>query len=586
MEFLQELSVFLVAALAVVPLLNRLGLSSVIGYLVAGVVIGPSVLGLIDDADGVLHFAEIGVVLLLFVIGLELQPRRLWVMRKAVFGLGGAQVLCVTLALGAVLGLGLGQGMQAALILAFALALSSTAFVLQLLAEKKQLNHAHGRAAFGVLLLQDVAVIPAIVYLNTLGSSSGHGGEVSPLAVGLIVLLVVAARFLLRPILRFVANTGIHELFIAASLAIVCGAALAMHWAGLSMGLGAFIAGMLVADSEYRHQLETDVMPFKGLLLGLFFIAVGMSADLTLLVSDTLLILGLTFALVLVKTLVMVPLALAYGLGRADAMRAALVLSQGGEFAFVLLTTAVSVGALASATMEMAVLVVTLSMASTPFLLQALERLLSRGGSTREFDEPLASADNVIIAGFGRFGQIVGRILNMQQRPFTAMDISPGQVDFVREFGNEVYYGDATRLDLLRTAGVGDASAIVIAVDDVEASVRIAEQVREAFPMLPVLARARNRQHEIKLRDLGVQHVIRDTLLSSLSLSRDLAGVLGLEADAVDAFAHHDAQTLQRQAAVIHDEQAFRQTAMDAEQELRELFAEDKAGGKRGARAS
>lgn len=578
MEFLKELFIFLVAAIAVVPLLNRLGLSSVIGYLVAGIVIGPSVLGLIDNAESVLHFAELGVVLLLFIIGLELQPRRLWVMRQAVFGLGTVQVLVVTAGLTLLMVLAAGMNLTAAAVIGFALALSSTAFVLQLLGEKKELNYAHGRAAFGVLLFQDIAVIPALVLLSMLG---GDGeSSVNMVAIGAVMALVIAARFLLRPILRIIAATGVHELFIAAGLTIVCGAAIAMYQAGLSMGLGAFIAGMLVADSEYRHQLETDLMPFKGLLLGLFFIAVGMSADLTLLTGEPVLILGLTLALVIIKLVLFLPVTLIYGLSRDDALRTTVILSQGGEFAFVLLTVAVSTMVIPMEYMEISILVVTLSMATTPFMMMALEAMLRRGEATRDFDEMDEEHSPVIIAGFGRFGQIVGRVLTMQHQPFTALDANPGQVDFVREFGNEVFYGDATRLDTLQNAGVANASAIVITIADIEDSVRITEILRERYPQLPILARARNRQHEIKLRELGVHFVIRETLLSSLELSRQLLSVLSMNPEDVDVFKAHDELALEKQAAVIHDDKAYHQTTMDVAEELKQLFGEDSNSSK------
>ncbi len=578
MGFLTELFVFLVAALAVVPLLNRLGLSSVIGYLIAGIAIGPFGLALIEDTNEVLHFAEIGVVLLLFIIGLELQPRRLWVMRHAVFGLGTAQVLLTTGVLGVLLWQLVGIALNAALLIGFSMALSSTAFVLQLLAEKKELNHSHGRAAFGVLLFQDIAVIPAIVVLSALSTNADSGSSFSLVALLLVVVLIVVARFLLRPILRIIASTGIHELFIAASLSIVCGAALAMYHAGLSMGLGAFVAGMLVADSEYRHQLETDVMPFKGLLLGLFFIAVGMSADLTILTSSPVMVIGLTLSLVAIKTLVLFPLAKFYGLDTEHALRTSLVLSQGGEFAFVLLTVAVSAAIIPVSYMETAVLVVTISMATTPFLMMAVDAAFRDKADSREFDDMSEAHQPVIIAGFGRFGQIVGRVLTMQRQPFTALDASPGQVDFVRAYGNTVYYGDATRLDILQNAGVADARAIVIAVSDIDSSLHIAEILRERYPELRIYARARNRQHEIKLRDMGVQFVIREMLHSSLSLTRDLLDDLDLDTRAVDVFQAHDEETLIKQMTVAHDEAAYRKATIAMREELETLFNDDNAG--------
>lgn len=582
MSFLTEVLVFLIAAIVVVPLCRRLGLSSVLGYLGAGLLIGPGGIGAIDDAQGVLHFAEIGVVLLLFIIGLELQPRRLWVMRKAVFGLGTAQVGVTTLAIAAPLYWGAGLAPAVAMLVGFALALSSTAFVLQLLGEQRKLIHPHGRAAFGVLLMQDVAVIPVIAALTiltpTVDGAHGPGGP-DPLAITLVIAGLVAARFTLRPALRIVASTGIHELFVAAGLAIVVGAAVAMQAAGLSMGLGAFIAGMIVADSEYRRQLETDVMPFKGLLLGLFFMAVGMSANLALLAEAPAQILGLTLALVAIKFLVLVPLARGHGLARDEAIRAAAVLSQGGEFAFVLLSAGAAAALITTATLDLAVLVVTLSMVSTPAVVGALERFLRKDETERPFDEIDEPDNPVIIAGFGRFGQITARILTMRHIPFTALEVNPSQVDFVRSFGNEIYFGDATRLDLLRTANVAEARALVLAIDDVEASVKVAGLVRETCPNVTILARARNRHHELQLREVGVKHVVRETLFSSLELTETLLGHLGSTSDeaaqAVQAFLEHDLATLEKQAAVFHDERAFRQTARDAAEELEQLFDQD-----------
>lgn len=577
MYFLSELFIFLAAALLIVPLMNRLGLSSVIGYLTAGVIIGPGGFALIDDAENILHFSEIGVVLLLFVIGLELQPRRLWIMRRSVFGLGSAQVVATTLVLALPLLL-LGLEPAAALVLGFSLALSSTAFVLQLLGEKKQLNHTHGRSAFGVLLLQDLAVIPVITWLSIQGSSSD---AFNPWALVAVIACLIAARYAIRPILRIIAATGIHELFIAASLALVTGAALGLYEAGLSMGLGAFVAGMMVADSEYRHQLETDVMPFKGLLLGLFFIAVGMSADLRLLWDSPAIVIGLTAGLVFLKIIAMLPVAWLFNLRRGDLLKTAVLLSQGGEFAFVLLAAGVSATLVSADDMKLAVLIVTLSMATTPFLMMLLEKLLANDDSP-PFDEIHTAHHPVILAGFGRVGQIIARVLATRGIPFTAIEANPGQVDFVRSFGNDVYYGDATRLDVLQNAGVRDAKAIVITLDNIEASVKLTEMLRETCPDLAIYVRARHRQHEIKLRDLGVNGVIRDTLLSSLRLAEYVLEGLGIgQEDArhtIATFEEHDTQTLQKQAAVIHDPAAYRQTTRDAAEELAQLFRADQQG--------
>jgi glutathione-regulated potassium-efflux system ancillary protein KefC/glutathione-regulated potassium-efflux system protein KefB len=586
MAFLTEALLFLGAAVLVVPILKRLGMSSVLGYLGAGVLIGQSGMGLVDDAEDVLHFAEIGVVLLLFVIGLELQPRRLWVMRKLVFGLGTAQVVVSAIAIGALLWLA-DVAPDTAALLGFALALSSTAFVLQLLGEQNKLTQLHGRAAFGTLLLQDVAVIPAIAVVNVLaagaaagGAGDGHANGLDPWLVLAVVAGAVVLRYLLRPVLKFVAASGIRELFTAAALALVAGAALAMGQAGLSMGLGAFVAGMMVADSEYRHQLETDVDPFKGLLLGLFFMAVGMTVDLGALVREPLIILGLTAALMGVKFLVLMPLARWHGLSGKDAVRTAIVLSQGGEFAFVLLTAALGAGLVTAAESETAVLVVTLSMAATPLLVAIGDRLLTRPEQDeRPYDAIDPEQARVVVAGFGRVGQIVARVLTMRHIPFTALEINPHHVDFVRSYGNKVYYGDATRLDVLRSAGVPQAKALVLAVGNQEASLKIVELVRATCPGVAILARATTRTHELQLREIGVDFVLRDTLHSSLRLARELLAHLGLSAaeaqEVVEGFAAHDAHTLERQAAVFRDEDAFRRTTISASEELKALFARD-----------
>lgn len=582
MIFLTEALLFLGAAVVVVPLLKRLGMSSVLGYLGAGLLLGQSGLNLVDDPEDVLHFAEIGVVLLLFIIGLELQPRRLWVMRRLVFGLGTSQVVLTAIAIGGLLWLA-GVTPATATLLGFALALSSTAFVLQLLGEQNKLSQLHGRAAFGTLLLQDVAVIPGIAIVNVLaasGAGDGHGGALDPWLILGVIGGAVVLRYLLRPLLKFVAASGIRELFTAAALALVAGAALAMGGAGLSMGLGAFVAGMMVADSEYRHQLEADVDPFKGLLLGLFFMAVGMTVDLAALVREPLTILGLTAALMVVKFLVLLPVARWFALGGRDAVRTAIVLSQGGEFAFVLLTAALGAGLVTSVQSETAVLVVTLSMAATPLLVAIGDRLLNqRVEDERPYDAIAPENARVVVAGFGRVGQIVARVLTMRHIPFTALEINPHHVDFVRTYGNKVYYGDATRLDVLRAAGVPQARALVLAVGNQDASLKIVERVRATCPGVPILARATTRNHELHLRELGVDFVLRDTLHSSLRLARALLTEIGLSAaeaqQAVDSFEAHDARTLERQAAVFRDEEAFRKTTISASEELKTLFADD-----------
>lgn len=586
MTFLLEAMIFLGAAIVVVPISKRLGMSVVLGYLAAGLIIGPSGIGLtggVEEATEVMHFAEIGVVFLLFIIGLELQPRRLWVMRRLVFGLGTGQVGVTAVVLAAILALGFRLSWTEAALFGFALALSSTAFVLQLLAERKALNQPHGRAAFGILLLQDVAVIPAIAVLDLVNPNTASGGTWvdALIVVALVVGSLVLARLLLRPLLRIVAGTGIPELFIAAALALVVGSALAMQALGLSMGLGAFLAGMMVADSEYRHQLESDVEPFKGLLLGLFFMAVGMSADLSLFIGSPVLIVSLAVGLMLTKALLIYPMARMNGMDHAESVRTGTVLSQGGEFAFVLLTTGLIAGIIDPELASIAVLVVTLSMALTPLFGMVGEALLASAEPPAQYDEIDEQATPVVIAGFGRVGQVIGRVLTMRHIPFTALEVSSHQVEFVRGFGNKVYYGNPTNLQLLRSAHIEKAKALVIAVDDERAALKIAEEVRSHFPATLILARARNRQHELQLRDMGVHYVIRDTLESTLRLSRELLSQLGLPADsareAVDVFRDHDAEVLERQLAIYHDDEAFRAVAMDAALELRELFDADAA---------
>ncbi|MBM4205448.1 MAG: glutathione-regulated potassium-efflux system protein KefB [Gammaproteobacteria bacterium] len=578
MGFLQDAVLFMTAALIVVPLGKRLGLSPVLGYLGAGVLIGPWGTNLIGDAQGVLHFAEIGVVFLLFLIGLELQPRRLWVMRREVFGLGSAQVVLSTLVfLGA--GILAGFNITESLFAGFALALSSTAFVLQLLGETRKLQSPHGRASFGVLLFQDAAVIPALAAIS-LFTVAADVPRPDLLRTGLVIVALAIAGFSLRPLLRYFARTGIDELFAAAGLMLVLGAALAMSWAGLSMGLGAFIAGMMVAESEYRHQIETDILPFKGLLLGLFFIAVGMSANLGVLTAEPLTVIAATLGLVATKALVLYPLLRIFRLNHAESVRGAVLLSQGGEFAFVLLTAGVSAALLPESTAEFIILVVTLSMVTTPLLSGLVERFLNdKPSEHRPYDSLQGHDRPVVIAGFGRIGQIVGRVLGMRHIPFMALDANPGHVDFLRQFGNEVYFGDATRLDSLRAAGLGTAKALVLTIEDIEASVKIAETVRKQWPDVMILARARNRHHEMFLREVGVHYVIRETLLSSLELSEVLLMHLGVNPatarEEITAFRLHDEEMLERQAAVVHDESAFRQTSMEAEAELRGLFTED-----------
>ena len=587
MSLTAQIAVFLGATVVAIPLFRMLRLSSILGYLAAGVVIGTLGRRIVPDTELVMHTAEFGVVLLLFVIGLELQPSRLRAMRKAVFGLGVAQVL-VTTTVFTLIALALGQPANAALVVAFALSLSSTPLVLQLLAERQQLNTHYGRSSFAVLLFQDIAVMPMLAILPLLGGGMQHGMTQTLLAaakgLGVIVLLVFGGRYLLRPVLRIVAETKVSEAFTAAALFVVLGTALLVNAVGLSMALGAFVAGLLLADSEYRHELEADIEPFKGLLLGLFFMSVGLSANLGLLIEQPGRIALLVAGLITVKFLLL------YGLARAtrhspeSARGLAFALPQAGEFGFVLFSLAVSNRVMDPSLAEMLVIVVTISMIVSPLLMSlhtaVIEPRLAQP-EQREFDRVESHDSRVIIAGFGRFGQIIGRVLRMRRISFTALEGSVAQVDFVRRFGNKVYYGDASRLEVLQAAGAAHAEVFVLALDDVDASVRSAELVRRHFPHLKIMARARNRQHALRLMDIGVRYFIRETYLSSLDLAQHTLEALGLtRADAIESirrFDVHDRKQLQAQREIRDDEQKLIQSAQLAARELEQLFEADTA---------
>lgn len=583
MSLLQEAIVYLLAALALVPISRKLGFGSVLGYLVAGIIIGPSGLGIISDAEHMLHFAELGVVFLLFVIGLELQPSRLWVLRRMIFGLGGAQV-AATAAVIAAAGLVIGFDIGKAVLIGFILALSSTAFVLQMLAERRELTTSYGRAAFAILLFQDLAVIPFIAIIPMFGVTAGEGIELRDIAVAVAVMggLIVGGHFLLRPVLKVAAQTGIPEIFTATALLVVIGAALMMELAGMSMVLGAFIAGMLLADSEYRHELESDIAPFKGLLLGLFFIAVGMSVNLELLARQPANILLIVMGLMAAKALVLFPLARLYGIcDTKGAASLAAVLSQGGEFAFVLFAIVARHRILDTDTVDKLVLAVAISMLMTPVVYLANEKVLSHVARPVEpvYDRMDDQQHAVIIAGFGRVGQIVGRLLTVVGQQFTALEIDVSQVDVVRSYGHVVHYGDASKLDLLRATGADKAKLFVLAIDDIEASLRTAQTVSRHFPNLTIVARARNRRHEYHLMDLGITHIFRETLLSSLAMSERVLADLGFDDQEIQrivtVFRDKDEQLIRQQHAVQHDEEKLKQTTLDTARELRFLMKGD-----------
>jgi glutathione-regulated potassium-efflux system protein KefB len=589
--------VFLLAAVIAVPLFKRFGLGAVLGYLVAGVALGPNGLAVVRDAEGVLTASEIGVVMLLFVIGLELSLPRLKVMRQPVFVVGGLQVALCGLALGG-LALAWGLGPKTALIVGLGLALSSTAVGLQLLAERKALNTDHGRLGFAILLFQDLAAIPLLAVIPLLGTVVSPDAEVpASLAIakglGAMALLVLGGRVLLRHVFRIIARTGMPEVFTATALLVVLGSAWLMQAAGLSAGLGAFLAGVLLADSEFRHELESQIQPFEGLLLGLFFMAVGMSIDLRQVAAEPALIAAGVAALMAVKFALLFAVGLKPGrLDKRESLLLASVLALGGEFAFVVFSEADKAGLLDAATRDRLVAIVGISMALTPLLLIAMLRLAGAAGAgrpKRPYDDIEDHHPQVLVAGFGRFGQIVARLLLAQRIPFVAIEHDAEQVDFVRRFGNKIYYGDPARPDLLRAAGAANVRVFVIAVDQVESSLRTVRVIRRHYPDAKVFARARDRRHAWQLMDLGAT-VMRETFLSSLEMGRDVLVALGVAPETAAAYAQrfrdHDERLLASQYLVHDDEDALRQTAADARAELEQLFEADRDDAAGGASAT
>ena len=582
---LSEAALFLAAAVLFVPLFKRARMGAVLGYLAAGLVIGPSGFGWAQDAEAVLHVSEFGVILLLFVIGLELQPARLWRLRREVFGFGGAQVLLTTAAFAGLAHLA-GLSWTTALVIAFALSLSSTALVLQLLGERHELTAHHGRAAFAVLLFQDLAVIPFLALVPLLAPQAGGtpaDWRTALAALAAIAAVVVVGRYLLRPVLRILATTEVPEVFTAAALLLVIGVSLLMQSVGLTASLGAFLAGVLLADSEYRHELQADLEPFKGLLLGLFFIAVGMGAQLGLVWQQPGLILGVTLCILLLKTVVLYGIARASGQQHHSALRIGVALSQGGEFAFVLFGVIATAGLVDAATREVLVVAVTLSMIATAPLYLLLSQWLARRESATPppFDEIHTAETPVVIAGFGPFGQIIGRILRLKKIAFTVLDKNAAHVDFVRGFGNPVFYSDAARSEVLRAAHVAHAKLFIVAIADEAENLRVTEAVRKHAPNVRIMAIARTRQHAINLMALGLkpEDLIRRSYFSSLEMTRRVLVALDLSpraaANAVDLFRAKDEDFLLRQQASLPDEAALRASVAQYSEELEQLFAAD-----------
>lgn len=578
--------IYLGAAVAIVPIAKRFGLGSVLGYLGAGCIIGPFGLRLVEDVQGIMHFSELGVVLMLFVIGLELDPKRLWGMRREVFQ-GGALQLGVC---GAAIGggtLALGLSWQGALVVGLALALSSTAIAVQTMNERNLLATPLGHTSFAILLFQDIAAIPLIGFVPLLAeqrSAATTGGYLGAgKVVAAIVLVIVIGRYLTRPALRAVARTDLRELFTAFALLLVVGISQLMASAGVSMALGAFLAGVLLASSEYRHALETDIEPFKGLLMGLFFMAVGMSIDFGLLAREPLLLLGMVVGFAAIKTCALALLAKPLAIAPRQRWLFAGLLGQGGEFAFVVFGAARMARVLPGDWDGRFTLVVALSMAITPLFLLVHERLAARRASRESVVHDVITADDapVLMAGFGRFGQIVGRLLFASGVRANVLDHDPEQIELLRKFGFRVFYGDATRLDLLEAAGAARARVLVNAIDDVEDSLALVDLVKKHFPHLRIVARARNVTHYFELRERGVELAERETFEAALLSGRHTLEQLGMppyEArENADRFRRHNLRMLDAMLPTYHDETSRLSAAKAAREELEAQFQRDRA---------
>ncbi|REE86380.1 glutathione-regulated potassium-efflux system protein KefC [Cupriavidus plantarum] len=588
-DFLIALLVFLVAAVVAVPLARRFGLGAVLGYLIAGAAIGPHALRLVTNVESILHFSEFGVVMMLFVIGLELEPKKLRALKQTIFRYGSMQLAACALALGGIAAL-LGASWQVALVAGLGLALSSTAIAFATLAERNLMSTPAGAASFGILLFQDIAAIPMIALLPLLAIDASdalhHTGaphwQTAAKAVAVMGAVVVGGRYLVRPALRFIARTDMREMFTAFALLLVIGIALMMDAVGLSMALGTFVAGVLLADSEYRHALEADIEPFKGLLLGLFFMAVGMSIDFGIFAQSPLQVTGLVLGFVLVKTAVLMLLARRFAIARGQRMLFALLISQGGEFAFVVFSVAGGAGLLPERTEALLVLMVALSMVATPLLLLLFDRFVAPGlnASGRPDDVIPPQHDPVIIAGFGRFGQIIGRLLYAQGIGVTVLDHDPDQIEFLREFGFNVYYGDATRVDLLEAAGAGRAKILVVAVDGMEDSLALIDRVRERWPDLKIYARARHVSHVYQLKDRGVETWERELFEGSLMMGRRVLEGLGFDpSDARNValrFRRHNKAAIDRFYPHYTDQKKLVSLARQARDELEEMFRQDR----------
>ena len=593
-EFLLGAFVYLTAAVLAAPLAARLGLGSVLGYLAAGVLIGPGVMGLVgSEGQDVMHFAEFGVIVMLFLVGLELQPSKLWSLRKSILGLGGLQVVGTSAAI-ALAAYFLGFDWKAAIASGLILAMSSTAIVIQSLNERGQLKTSSGQSSFSVLLFQDISVIPMLALLPLLAvrQSTDHNSSIIanlPAWVQTLSLLaavaaiVLAGRYLMRPLFRFVAQSGIREIFVAFALLIVVGITLLMQLVGLSAALGTFLAGVVLAESEYRHELEMDLDPFKGLLLAVFFMAVGAGIDFRLLWANPVQILGLIVGFIILKLFVLYIIARIFRMKNADSANFAFSLAQGGEFAFVLISFCLGLGLILADQAALLVAIVAVSMAAAPLLMIANEKLIQplylRGSTGREADVIDHSA-KVIIAGHGRFGMTVGRILQAKGYMSVVLDHDAEQIDALRKFGFKLYYGDASRPDLLESAGAASAQILVVAVDDREKITEIVHTAKKHFPHLQIFTRAFDRVHAYELIEQGVTDVFREVFSSSADMGERVLVALGqhpFEAHrAVKTFKNFDEKVLRQQAQHLGDTERMVDIARNSRAELSRILAGDR----------
>ncbi len=595
-NFFYQAFIYLAAALVSVPVAKRLGLGSVLGYLIAGIAIGPYLLGLVgEEGQDVMHFAEFGVVMMLFLVGLELQPSLLWKLRTSILGLGGAQVLVTAVFIAGIVLIVSSLPWQTALAIGLTLSLSSTAIVLQTLNEKGVLKTEGGQNAFSVLLFQDIAVIPILAIFPLLALSGSEGQEShlwidhfsigikTLIILGVISSIVVGGKYLVGPALRLIAQTGLRELFTVASLFLVIGITLLMTQIGLSPALGTFLAGVVLAQSEYRHELETDIEPFKGLLLGLFFIAVGASIDFGLIFSNPTLILLLVLGLITVKFLILLVIGQIFGMKKDSNFLFTFSLAQGGEFAFVLFSFALQNNVMSNETASPLIAAVVISMALTPLLMIVNEKLIQPRFGIREKEEiksdVIEKEGEVIIAGFGRFGSTVGRLLQANGIQATYLDIDPNNVDLLRKIGLKVFYGDASRHDLLHAAGAAEAKILIVAVDEPEKSKEIVETAQKHFPGLQIVARTRDLAHTYEMMEMGIDHFYQENFDSALRMGADVLQLAGLRQyqihRALKLFRKHDRNMVRELAQLKHERKSFLRTSKDRIENIERLMKLD-----------